>query len=204
MTVTCDYLRDGREHDLEVRFLAQDLFVLEGLTLDAIAERVPASRSTLARWSSEQDWMDQREQYRAAQSSIRLNEVLARERLIKAIVEKGNPMAAFGYSSLEGTRQRARELALKERQAAAAQDDQALPQITTLEDAAPILTEALQRKMAQILADPSALNLAALRDLAKGFEFVGTLTACDVEEAGKRGISPERAEEIRLEILGKI
>ena len=56
MTVPAEYLRDGREHDLEVRFEARDLFVVEGLPLDKVAERVPASASTVRRWSARGRW----------------------------------------------------------------------------------------------------------------------------------------------------
>lgn len=196
-----EYLRDGRAHDLSVLYECEDLYVLEGRTQEQVSQMVTVPLSTVKRWSVERDWESKRREYRRIQSEVRFDEAKGRERLIKDVIETGNPMAAFAFSALESARARAREMALKEREALA-QTIQVRP-IGSKDEAAAALQEAIEIKLARMLADPGQVSLKAIQELSKALEFVQGLKAeaATGQAAKDAGLSDDAKREIRA-LLG--
>ena len=62
----------------------EELYILDGLTFEQVAEKSGVAVATLKRWSSESapNWPERRKEYRRAQVSIRRGVMLAKAKLI--------------------------------------------------------------------------------------------------------------------------
>jgi uncharacterized protein YjcR len=58
-------------HEFETKLQAQDLYVLEGLTLEQVAEKTGLPDQTVRRWSADDGWVGMRNEYRVAESEIK-------------------------------------------------------------------------------------------------------------------------------------
>jgi len=184
--------------DFEIRQQAEELYILEGMTLNQVAERTGVPESTVKRWSSEGGWFDMRKDYRRAQGEIKRNTVLYRLAILKKAMDSLHAQDAFAWASVEKT---ATDKILTDDRV------QDLPQreIRTAQDAIDALKEAIERKLAIMLSQPGTLDLKAVKEMRDAIIMVDELTARNdkrPEEAKRRGLSDETVEDIKRKILG--
>jgi hypothetical protein len=80
---------------------AEDLYVVEGFTLEAIAGKLPVSLTTLSRWKQEGEWEERRRELARALREIKRNTILLRQRLSLAALENLDPQKVYAFSRLE-------------------------------------------------------------------------------------------------------
>ena len=88
----------------EVRESAEELYIIDGQTYEQVAEASGVSISQLKRWGMDSvpTWTERRREYRQAQTSIRRNVMLAKDKLIQAVVNEMNPQLAYAFRSMVG------------------------------------------------------------------------------------------------------
>lgn len=164
----------GREHEPETVWRAQELYCVDRLSFERVAESTGVAVSTLCRWADKYGWRDKREQLAQAESEIRADKVLARSKTLKALLAKPDAQNAFAVSALES-------LALKE--AEAARQGQTLsdatmgelPAIHTRADAVSAVRKAVERRLHMLLARPEAVDLRALQEVQRCLDLLATL-----------------------------
>lgn len=182
----------------EVRERAEELYIVEGRTLEQTAKTLKISEGSVMRWSAENGWKDKQREYRRALSDIKRNTVLLRKKLIQQAMQSLDPQHVYAVARLEA--------AAKGR----AEEAQAPPEgeprsIATAQDAIDALQEAVESKINRMLAHPEAIKLAAIRDMKKVFELIDEMKAKYTdkpEEARRRGLSDEVADQVKQKILG--
>lgn len=177
---------DGREHAPETVFRAQELYCVDRLTYEKVAEVIseeiePVAVSTLKRWGGKFGWREKREELAQAEMDIAADTIMARSKLLKALVTDPDPQLGFAVSSME-------TLAMKQAEAARAgrmikaQLDKPRREIKTGEDAVEALREAVENKLVLMLGDPEQVSFRAVADLKKALEMLSEIEA---KEGGK-------------------
>lgn len=196
----------------EVREAAEELYIVEGLTYEQVAEQTGVSLSQLKRWGVERDpsWSDRRREYRQAQTSIRRGVMLAKAKLIASVIDSEDPMKAFAFNSLVKSGQvieaEARAVAAPPNATAPTPENPEELAIASLADAVAALQRAVQGKISAMLTKPDSLSFAAIKDTKAALEMIEQLQskyAPTIEETtDKGGLSDDAAELIRRQILG--
>ena len=75
---------------------AEDLYVVDGLTLEQVSARLPekVSITTLSRWKQDGEWDERRQEWAKAQGEIKRDSLKLRQKLVAralAIMEEDNP-----------------------------------------------------------------------------------------------------------------
>jgi len=150
--------------DQETRLRAEELFVIDGMTLEDISQELEISDRTLANWSAEGGWKAKRREYRDAAGEIRRYSTLTRLKLIKDAMTSLDPQKIYAFAALE-------KVATTEPQSHRALEPQeerseiAEREIKTPQDAINALGDAIEMKLRGMLVRPDALNLGAIKDL---------------------------------------
>ncbi|XPV77673.1 MAG: hypothetical protein ACNI27_07080 [Desulfovibrio sp.] len=193
-------MANRREHPPETVFKAQELYCVERKTFDQVAALVKVAASTLKRWAKKYEWQEKRNRLAEAESDIRFDLTIARSEMIKKLMAKGDPQAAFAVSCLE-------TLAMKQAEAArlghwvdvaadAASQNELV--ISNQEEAAEALQKAVETKLARLLTNPDAIDFKTVKDLRESLLLIQEMKP--KKEAGvksKRGISKAVADAIR-------
>ena len=90
--------------DQETRQRAEDIFVIEGMTLEAIAKELDISDRTIANWSAEGGWTAKRRDYRAAMADIQRNSMSLKQELIRKALETLKTMGSINPQDMHGFR----------------------------------------------------------------------------------------------------
>ena len=80
---------------------AEDLYVVDGLTLEAIAARLPVSVTTLSRWKQDGEWEERRAELARALGEIKRDTVLLRQKLLTEALKTLNPQMVYAVVQLE-------------------------------------------------------------------------------------------------------
>jgi len=203
MDNTCvRYERQGREYPPEAVWQAQEMFCVLRQTYHQIAENTGIAASTLKRWGNEYGWTAKRAEFAQAEADIRADTVLARSAMLKELLASRNPVVGFAVAKLE-------ELALQqaraEREGRMAEIKAAGRRrpINSPAEAAEALQEAVERKLALMLAGPGEVDLKAVQGVRDALALIDSMRpAGRKEKAGARGISRETIEKVEKEILG--
>ena len=186
----------GREHEPETVWRAQELYCADRLPMREVAEAVGVAESTCWEWCNRHGWRAKREEIAQAQASIAGNLILARAGMIEALIAGKDAQTGFAVASLE-------RLAMDQAEAARAGRvvEQQLTaerrEINTPEDAAAALKEAVEAKLARLLADPSAVDLRAIKDVKEALGLAQQLTPEDKTAVDHRGLTARVEELIR-------
>ena len=187
---------------------AEELYIIDGLTFDQVAERTGVSVSQLKRWSADSTptWPDRRREYRTAQTCVRRGVMLAKARLIESVIESEDPQKAYAFGALVSSG-KIIEAEAQQRTAAVPGPAEAQPlaEIATPQQAVEALQLALQRKIGLMLHSPNEMTLPAIKDVKATMDMIEQLrTKYQPEEtvARKGGLTDEAAEAIRRQILG--
>ncbi len=121
----------GREHDPETVWQAQELYCVDRMTFEQVAEALGVADSTLRRWADTYGWRSKRDEIAQAESDLRADKIRARSKLLKSLISTADAQTGFAVAAMEN-------LALKEIEAARAlkaeaaprfQEQQALPEV---------------------------------------------------------------------------
>ena len=192
----------------EIREQAEELYIIDGLTYEQVAERTTVSLSQLKRWGGDGEWVERRKEYRQAQSTIRRGVTLAKAKAVNALLTTMDPQTAYAFASLVSSGKIIEQEA-REGQARAVVEPTAGSierPIKTAEDAVTALQEAVERKVNAMLTQPGGVSLAGIKEMQQSLEMIEKLKdryKPNAEETGKPGgLSDEAAEAIRRQILG--
>lgn len=193
---------DGREYPPEAVWQAQERFCVLRQTYAQIAEEMGIAASTLKRWGAQHDWRDKREAYARAQAEMRGDMIMARSQMLKELIASGNPLLGFAVAKLE-------EVALKQAQAEregrlleikAARQRRA---INSPAEAAEALKEAVELKLARMLASPEEVDLKTVKDIKEALALIAAMQPQDKGQAGPgQGLTADQVDTIRNRILG--
>ena len=156
---------------------AEELYILDGLTFEQVAERTGVSVTQLKRWSADStpSWPDRRREYRQAQVSVRRGVMLAKAKLIESVINEEDPQKAYAFSSLVGSGQVIEQEA---RQRSGGAERPAANETLAPTDPANMidgLKLALQQKIATLIQQPGALTLAAIKELQQAMAMLEQL-----------------------------
>ena len=193
----------GWEHEPGTVWRAQELYCVDRLSFDRVAELTNVSATTLKRWADKYRWRERRDEIAQVESDIRFNTILGRkailEKLLAAEDGKEASQVAFAVASLES-------LALKQAELAAAgkipvAGEVECPKINTREEAVRVLRQAVERKVGMALTDPQKISAETIQDIKRCLDLVAELEAAlpkesAAEEARKVGLSGNMAESI--------
>ena len=91
----------GKEIDLTTRHLAQDLYVVDGLTYEQAAAQAGVSVQAAKEWGAKEGWREKREQYRAEINDIRANTIKLRKALLDKALNNLDPQAVYALARME-------------------------------------------------------------------------------------------------------
>jgi len=187
----------GKEIKWETREYAEELYIVDGLTFEQVAEKTGVSVSQLKNWSAAENWRGKRREYRQALGEIKRNTVLLRKRLIAKALQSLDPQDVYAVSRLEAAAGKSGSGETESPGVSEARE------IRTPEDAIEALQEAVEHRLNVMLSQPGALTLSAIKDMKKALELIDEMKARYREpEVRKRGLSDETVEDIRRRILG--
>ena len=86
---------------LEQRQQAKELFIVEGLTLDQVAEKTGLSMQTVRRWSAEEDWVKKRAEYQAEREVFQVSLANLRTKMLEKALESLDPQMAYAVVAIE-------------------------------------------------------------------------------------------------------
>lgn len=170
--------------DVEIKQRAEELFIIEGLTIQAVAEQLGISERTIANWSSDGEWVARRREYRNAARDIRYYGKMTRLKLIKDAMTSLDPQKIYAFAALE----RMEKTESLDSPVKPENDVLADIEIKTPQEAVQALQEAIELKLRVMLAQPDALNFGAIKDLKQAMALVDEMKAkyCDAEEEIER------------------
>ncbi|MBA3027452.1 MAG: hypothetical protein FP814_09745 [Desulfobacterium sp.] len=191
----------GKEIPLEIRFRAEELYVVDGLTYEQVAEATGVSDSQLKRWGAESGWGERKREYRESLSSIRRDTVILRQRLIEKALNSLDPQSVYAVARLEAVANKA---------VSGVEPVQTLPAdnrvIKTPEDAVMALGDVIEKKLNTMLTQPGGISLSAVKEIKQAVELVEKMREKYADAEGKAlkkgGLSDEVANDIRAKILG--
>lgn len=188
-----------KEISWEIRERAEELYIVDGLTLEQVARETGISIQSLRKWSAEEGWRDKKREYRQALSEIKRNTVLLRKSLIAKALQSLEPQDVYAAARLEAASAR-----FKGDDPAYAPSE-TVREISTPEDAINALQEAVEKKINLMLTKPSDLSLAGIKDMKKAFELIDEMkeryTVEPEEDSKKQGLTKENLKKIEEEIL---
>ncbi|MDG4475426.1 hypothetical protein [Thiovibrio frasassiensis] len=196
------------EYSWEIREQAEELYIIDGLTYEAVADVTGVSLSQLKRWGGEDTWVDRRKEYRQAQTSIRRGVTLAKAKAVDALLTTMDPQTAYAFASLVSSGKIIEQEARESQTRAVSEPATGSIErpIKTAVDAVTALQEAVEKKINAMLTQPGGVSLAGIKEIRQSLEMVEDMTAKykpSTEETGKPGgLSDEAAEAIRRQILG--
>jgi len=165
-----------------------------------LTEDVP-SMSTLWRWSDKYGWPAKRDAIAQALADIKADTILARSVMLKELISSRDAQTGFAVASLEG-------LALKQAEAARAgqmiqaQLEAPAKRFETKAEAAEVLQQAVELRLATMLADPSKVNLKAVKEIQDALGLIETMKPKGpTSQTGKEGLSGDTVRQIK-EFLG--
>lgn len=85
----------------ETRDLARELYVIDGLTFEQVAERTKVSVANLKRWARSENWQRRREGYRKDKEGLRGSLAELRDSLLEKALENLDPQYAYAVVAIE-------------------------------------------------------------------------------------------------------
>lgn len=189
----------GKEIPLETRFTAEEMYVVDGMTYDQVAEATGVSVSQLKRWGAESGWGERRREYRDALSTIRRDTVILRQKLIAKAMDSLDPQSVYAVARMEAVASRAKS---GEPAPAALPADNRV--IKTPEDAAAALGDVIEKKLNAMLTCPGGVSLAAIKEIKQAVDLIEKMqekyAAEDPADPSDRVLDSETIRNIREQL----
>ena len=183
--------------DPEIRTRAEELYIVDGMTLEQVSKATGVIERTIENWSTAGDWKALQQEYQGAIRGIKRYTVLTKLKLIKDAMTSLDPQKIYAFAALE----RAAKGNINEDMVALS--DGEAREIRTAEDAVAALQEAVERKLNIMLSQPKNISLAGVRDMKKALELLEQMRpATKKEETAKKQLDPETLRIIREEVYG--
>lgn len=154
--------------DIDVRQRAEELFIIDGLTLQEVAGQLGISERTLANWSSEGEWVQRRREYQNAARDIKYYGKMTRLKLIKDAMTSLDPQKIYAFATLERTMAEPGKMDSRLR----GNDELINIEIKTPAEAIAALQKAINFKLVKMLEQPDTLDFKAVQDLQKAMNMV--------------------------------
>lgn len=158
-------------YSFEIREQAEELYVVSGMTYEAVAEVTGVSVTQLKRWSAESRWTERRLEYRKALSDIKRNTILLRKRLIEKALQSLDPQDVYAVSRLES----ASAKAVKEEPETPVSEPAEHKIIRTPQDALEALQDVVERKINGLLTQPGAITLKAVKEMREALGLIESM-----------------------------
>lgn len=184
--------------DMELRDQAEELYVINGLTLEEVSKETGIPLRTLQSWSAGEGWKVRQKEYRDAAAGIRHYTRLTKLKLIKDAMRTLDPQKVYAFAALERATAGGGSLEGETAPTGETRD------IRTAEEAAEALQEAVERKLNIMLSRPEAISLNGIKDMKKALELIESMRAKGkggVKEA-KRQLDPETLRIIKEQVYG--
>ena len=149
--------------DIESRERAEELYVIDGLTLEDVAKETGIPERTVQKWSADGGWKARQKEYQNAASGIRRYTRLTKLKLIKSAMTSLDPQQVYAFAALE--RATARNVDGEIPPGPPLGKGGEIREIATPADAVEALQEALERKLNLMLSQPGEISLKAMRDM---------------------------------------
>lgn len=190
----------GIEHEPETVWRAQELYCVDRLSFERVAEIMGVASSTLRRWADSQCWREKREQIAQAESDIRVNQILARSKLLAQLMKEGDAQTAFAFNALETLTLKRQELVASGKLDSPVTSSR---KIETQADVVEALREAINNRIEYLLKRSESLNLAAVKELMVCSEYLAKYETIEAStpETAARPLSAENTQALR-ELLG--
>jgi len=86
----------------EIREEAEGLYIIDGLTFEAVAAKLDVAVNTLKGWAKAEGWRERRYEYRSSRRRIEEKTQKLRLALVdNAINDPGSPLAAYAFARVE-------------------------------------------------------------------------------------------------------
>jgi hypothetical protein len=199
----------GWEHPPETVWRAQELYCVDRLSFDRVAELTGVSATTLKAWADKYEWREKREEIAKDNADIRFNTIRGRKAVLERLLSTTDGMEtaqlSFAVSALENLALKQQELTTSGKIPSATSAPR--PTIATRADAVAALRTAMENKLGQALADPNLITSDTVKDVAKCLELIAALEAGlpkddTSEAAAKRGMSGEALDAMVQAVLG--
>lgn len=182
---------------MEDRERAEELYVIDGLTLEEVARETGIPERTVQHWSADDGWKLRQKEYQNAAADIRRYTRLTKLKLIKSAMTSLDPQQVYAFAALERATQ-------------ASSGDYAVAgpgearEIATPEDAVEALQEALERKLNLMLSQPGEISLKGMRDMKGAMALMDEMRKkySGVEQKRKKQLDPETLKIIREQVYG--
>jgi len=184
--------------DPEIRTRAEELYIVDGMTLDQVSKATGVILRTIEHWSTEGDWKALQQEYQGAIRGIKRYTVLTKLKLIKDAMTSLDPQKIYAFAALE----RAAKGNIND-DTVALSDGEAR-EIRTAEDAVAALQEAVERKLNIMLSQPKNISLAGVRDMKKALELLEQMRPEVTEKKARKQLDPETLKIIREEVYGLV
>ena len=188
--------------DFEVYERAEELYIVDGLTLDQAAKQVGVSAHTVEKWSAENGWKEARREYRQALSDIKRKTVLLRRKLLTQAMNSLDPQQIYAFARLEAVSALPQQ---NEGGPMRQPDGGEVREIRTPEDAINALQEALERKLNLMLSQPGEISLKAMKDMKGAMALMDELMAkygAEPEKETLKGLDKDQARYWLEKVLG--
>jgi len=88
----------------EIRETAEELYIIDGLTYEQVADKTGVSISQLKRWAMDSVpvWTERRREYRQAQTTIRRNVMRTKAAMSEKLAEVMDPQLAYAFRAMVG------------------------------------------------------------------------------------------------------
>jgi len=168
-----------KEIPWEIRERAEELYVYDGYTFEAVAESTGVSVSQLKRWGAAGGWRDRKKEHRQILTELKQKKMLLRQRLINSALSSKtpDPQAVYAFARME-------ELAIRDAVETGLVETGLKPVSTaepvkcnTPAEAVKALQTVVERKLGKMLVSPENLTLKKIRDFKQVLDLVEKMAA---------------------------
>lgn len=195
----------GREHPPETVFRARELYCVDRMTFAQVAKAMGVAESSLKRWSENYGWQATRQEIAQAEMDIRADTLLARSRLLKALIKSADAQTGFAVASLESLAMKQADALRQGKLLDATLGTKPQRPIRTREDAVLAVREAIERRLQQLVGMPDLVDLRSLQDVQRCLGLLETLersVATGAEEESASKVLPADVTQALREALG--
>lgn len=187
----------------EIREAAEEMYIIDGLTFEQVAERTGVSISQLKRWGLDAvpSWSERRREYRQAQVSVRRGVMLAKAKLIESVIETEDAQKAYAFASLVSSGKTLNQEARERSGPLQPQNDQTISLGTDQSvDMTEALNQALRMKINSMLAQPGAITLPAIKELQQAITLLDKIKTTGKPTGNQEANQQMTPEELQAEI----
>ena len=90
-----------KEHSFEMRQMAEELYVEEGLTYEEVSRQLEIGVNTVKTWGADGKWTDRRKEYLEARRTLKENLAKLRQAMIEKATNNLDPQDVYAVIRLE-------------------------------------------------------------------------------------------------------